>query len=252
MGFDPRSGSAQPNPTQPNPARSGPARPGPTRPWRPHPPCAPSSSLSLSFGSPVQQLPSPSSTSLSPWCPRDLRRRSPEFGPRGELPSPSLSLPLPPLLPRPPHALIFPCSRALLPFPLVGGAAPPRPLPARDGARWPRLAPSLPAAARGGPAPSLPAAATLPSPLAGGTALPSPARGPRPLLPRRGFRPPADRPWRSARPGPCPQRGLGPLRASSWPLAWFAWPWRGLALPRLPLARSRVRKPALAVIIFGW
>src|SRR5688572_12201870 len=85
---------------QPNPAQPGPARP--CAPLAPTPLHAPLLSLSLSFGSPVQQPPSPSSTSLSPWCPRNWRRRSPEFGPRGELPSPSpLSLPLPPLLPPP-------------------------------------------------------------------------------------------------------------------------------------------------------
>jgi hypothetical protein len=50
--------------------------------------------LPLSFGFSAQQPPSPSPTSLSPWCPRVWRWQSPEFGPRGELPSPPLSLSL--------------------------------------------------------------------------------------------------------------------------------------------------------------
>jgi hypothetical protein len=40
VGFDPRSGSAQPSP----------ARPSPARPWRPTPPMRPPSPLPLSFG----------------------------------------------------------------------------------------------------------------------------------------------------------------------------------------------------------
>jgi hypothetical protein len=108
--------------------------------------------LSLShLDLPHNNLPSPSSTSLSPWCPRNWRRRSPEFGPRGELSSPSpLSLPLPPLLP-PPRALPFPCSRAPPPPP---SPRRPRPLPARGGA--PRPAP-----ARGGTRPPPPARVVL-------------------------------------------------------------------------------------------
>jgi hypothetical protein len=96
---------ARPNPTQPGPAR-------PCAPLAPTPSHAPPPPLPLSFGSPAQQPPSPSSTSLSPWCPRDWRRRSPEFGPRGELPSPSLllSLPLPPL-PFPTRPLSLPYAR---------------------------------------------------------------------------------------------------------------------------------------------
>jgi hypothetical protein len=131
-----------PNPTQPSSAR-------PCAPLAPTPPHAPPPLLSLSFGFPAQQPPSPSSTSLSPWCPRDWRRRSSEFGPRGELPSPLLSLsPLSlslsllsplralPLL-SPAHASLHggaPCSplAALgrpLPFPLRRRGAPPLPFP---------------------------------------------------------------------------------------------------------------------------
>jgi hypothetical protein len=51
VGFDPRSGPA-----------------------RPCAPLAPPPPLPLSFGFPAQQPPSPSSTSLSQWCPRDWRR----------------------------------------------------------------------------------------------------------------------------------------------------------------------------------
>jgi hypothetical protein len=116
---------------QPNPARSSPPRPLAPPPSRAPPP------LSLSFGSPAQQPPSPSSTSLSPWCPRDWRRRSPEFGPRGELPSPSLllSLPLPPLP--------FPARPLSLPFARRSPA--PRPGPSR---RRRSPAPCPPGAAR--------------------------------------------------------------------------------------------------------
>jgi hypothetical protein len=205
-------GPTQPNPTQPSPAR-------PCAPLAPTPPMRPLL-LSLSFGFPAQQLPSPSSTSLSPWCPRDWRRRSPEFGPRGELPSPPLLSfsPSPSSSFPPARALSFPCSRAPLPSPLAGGAAPPPPCPRRHEAA---------------------------------PALPSPRRHAAPAPCSRGGAP-APPPARLARPPVRPRRGLGPLRASSWPVAWFAWPWHGLALPRLPLACSRVRKPALAVIIFGW
>jgi hypothetical protein len=148
-------------------------------------------SLSLSFGSPAQQLPSPSSTSLSSWCPRDWRWRSPEFGPRGELPSPSPLSPSP--FPSPPaRALSFPCSRAPLPSPLASTAAPPRPLPACGGARRPPPCP-----ARGG------------------------ARPPPPARPER---PPAAWPRHSARPGP----GAAPAPgAASAPCARRPGPWRG-------------------------
>jgi hypothetical protein len=119
----------------------------------------------------------------------------------------------PPLILSRSLSLLFFLPRACHPFPLLARALA---LPAR------RRAAAPPSPARGGARPPPPAHAAAPQP--------------RPLL---------------AQLGP---RRLGPLRASFWPLAWFAWPWRGLALPRLPLARarSRVRKPALAVIIFGW
>jgi hypothetical protein len=229
--------------------------------------------LPLSFGFPAQQPPSPSSTSLSPWCPRDLRRRSPDFGPRGELPSSSLllSLPLPPLL--------LLCAPSLFP-------ARARPCPPRSPAARPR--PALPARRRRGPAPP-PARCARPRPSPGPRRRPPP----RPLLARDGALPPCSRAavprpparpawprrgpgtafgprrgpqrlghWCSPRRGPgaasgprrlghrcSPRRGLGPLRAASRPSAWLAWPWRGLALPRSPLTRSRVRKPARAVTI---
>jgi hypothetical protein len=38
-----------------------------------------------------------------------------------------------------------------------------------------------------------------------------------------------------ARPPLPPARSPSPLRAASRPSAWLAWPWHGLALPRLPL-----------------
>jgi hypothetical protein len=145
VGFDPRSGSAQPNPTQP-----GPALRAPGAHWRPHPPCAPFS-LSLSFGFPAQQPPSPSSTSLSPWCPRNWRRRSPEFGPQGELSSPPLPFSLspspssspPPRAPSLSPARARPCpprspaARPRLPCPRR--RPPPPPFPARCGAPRPLL-----------------------------------------------------------------------------------------------------------------
>jgi hypothetical protein len=136
----PQPNLAQPGPVWPDPALRAPGA---------HTPHAPPPLLSLSFGFPAQQPPSPSSTSLSPWCPRDWRRRSSEFGPRGELPSPLLSLsPLSlslsllsplralPLL-SPAHASLHggaPCSplAALgrpLPFPLRRRGAPPLPFP---------------------------------------------------------------------------------------------------------------------------
>jgi hypothetical protein len=159
VGFDPRSGPAQPSPAQPGPVRPSPARappaPHPPLPMRPPP-------LPLSFGFLAQQPPSPSPTSLSPWCPRDWRRRSPEFGPRGELPSPPFSS-LSPSLPLPP--LLSPCACPLF-FPLRaraslrGGAlllprgAAVRPSPPRRGpcpACSPLRAASVPCARRPGP-----------------------------------------------------------------------------------------------------
>jgi hypothetical protein len=176
-------------PTQPNPAR-----PGPARPWRPHtPPCAPFY-LSLSFGFPAQQPPSPSSTSLSPWCPRNWRRRSPEFGPRGELPSP-------PLLPLRAPSLVP--ARAPLPSPFADGVAPPPP-PARGGA-----APS-PAHRRATPPAPFPRRRPPPPP--------SPARGGalRPLLARRGPRRLGPDAAPARRFGPCARRpGPGATRTTS-------------------------------------
>ena len=158
------------------------ARPNPARPCAPLAPTPPmrSSSLSLSFGSPAQQPPSPSSTSLSPWCPRNWRRRSPEFGPRGELPSPSpLSLPLSSSLPCAPPSL----------SPARGGARP-CPIPARQR----RPPPPRPAAALARPPPPWPLAAAAPAPHPGPPAWP--ARQPMPpaqLGARRGSAPGAAR-----------------------------------------------------------
>jgi hypothetical protein len=112
--FNPRSGPAQPSPAQPSPA--GPVRPGPARPWRPNPHAPPLLSLSH-LDLPRNNLSSPSSTSL-PWCPRIWRRRSPDFGPQDELPSPPLLLSLPPspsFSPRSP--LFFPARARPCPFP---------------------------------------------------------------------------------------------------------------------------------------
>jgi hypothetical protein len=170
-------------PTQPSSAR-------PCAPLAPTPPMRPLLSLShLDF--PRSNLPLPLPT-LSPWCPRDWRQRSPEFGPRGELPSPplllSLSLPLPPLLP-PARALSFPCSRAPLPSPLAGGAAPPPPPPClrwRAAAppppclRWRAAAPPPPCPWRRAAAPALPSPRrrAAPAPCSPGAALGA-ASGPR-------------------------------------------------------------------------
>jgi hypothetical protein len=133
--------------------------------------------LPLSFGFPAQQPLSPSPISLSLWCPRAWRRRSLEFGPRGELPSPPFSYPLPPLSTcAPPSSL--PCARASL----HGGATP-------------RPAPPLPSPARARPLPSGPrwrSAPPLPFPVWRG-------RGPSPLVPG------------GARPLPFPPRPAGPL-----------------------------------------
>jgi hypothetical protein len=166
-------------------ARPNPARPGP---WRPHPPARPLLSLSLSFGSPAQQPPSPSSTSLSPWCRRDWRRRSPEFGPRGELPSPSLllSLPLPPL-PFPARPLSLPCARRSPAPPRPRAAAlAPRPGPSR------RRRPPPPRPFRRGPPAPAPSAQCGSAPSAAASArrrAPCPRRvapGARPRPPARG------------------------------------------------------------------
>jgi hypothetical protein len=137
-------GVTQPGSVRPSPARAPPAPPPP---------------LPLSFGFPAQQPPSPSPTSLSPWCPRVWRRQSPEFGPRGELP-PLISLsslPLPLSSPlRPPF--FPPCARSLRARPRRG-RDPGDPVP-----RWRGLGGSAPRRGRAAPAP--PRAAVL-APLCG-------------------------------------------------------------------------------------
>jgi hypothetical protein len=152
VGFDPRIGPAQPSPARPY------------APLAPTPSHAPPPPLPLSFGSPAQQPLSPSSTSLSPWCPRDWRRRSPEFGPRGELPSPSLLLP--PFLP----PLPFP---ARPPLSTLRAAVPARPRPS-PGAAAPAPAPAW--SARPCPRRGLPGPSAAPAPSAQ-----LPVRGLRPL-----------------------------------------------------------------------
>jgi hypothetical protein len=159
---------------RPNPARPGPVRPGP---WRPTLPRAPSSSPSLIWISHATTSLSLFHLSLSPWCPRDWTRRSPEFGPRGELPSPplpssSLSLSVP-----------FPSLRAPSLSPARGGARPP-----------PRPAAAL---------------APTPTPRGGGGARPHP--GPRRRSPPAPT-PPPPRPRRGSAPARprLPARGLGP------------------------------------------
>jgi hypothetical protein len=137
VGFDPRSGPAQPSPAQPGPAQSGTRAPGapPPLPMRPPSPL-PLSSLSLSLS----------------WCPRDWRQRSQEFRPRGELPSLLLSLSLS-LLVSLPCARACPCAAARqrppLPFPhgVRPPARPPRPPVRRPGpsARSPALGAQPPA-----------------------------------------------------------------------------------------------------------
>jgi hypothetical protein len=68
MGFDPRCDPVQPSPAQPSLARPGPAR-APLAPLLS--PMRPLPQIRLAhLISPAQQPPSPSSTSLSPWCPR--------------------------------------------------------------------------------------------------------------------------------------------------------------------------------------
>jgi hypothetical protein len=191
-------------------AQPSPARPGPARPCRPHPPHAPPS-LSLIWISRATTSP----LLLPPLSPRgalgigddDHRNLDPEVS-------------SPPLLLSLSLSLLFFLPRAPSLSPARGGPRPP--------------------SARGGPRPSPCSPTCGPRPLAGprrrGPARP-PARdgAPRPLLARRGPR------WLG--PGGSAPARPQPSRASFWPLAWFAWPWRGLALPRLPLVRSRVRNP---------
>jgi hypothetical protein len=200
--------------------QSSPARPGPAHaPRRPTPPpYAPPPPLPLSFGFPAQQPPSP--TSLSLWCPRDWRRRSPEFGPRGELPSlpfsslslspsPSSSLPLraPPLL-SPARARV-PARRRAPPLPGAPLSRPPVRRPA------PPLHPRRPGPRRGLPGPRR----GLPGPRRG---VPAPRRGPLPParpLPRRAAscaRRPGPSAWSPA-PNAAPAPARSPLRAASRP-----------------------------------
>jgi hypothetical protein len=223
--------------TQPSPAQPGSRAPG-----APTPPCAPSSSLSLSFGFPVQQPLSPSPTSLSPWCPRDWRRRSPEFGPRGELPSPPFSS-LSPSLPLPP---LSPCARPLFSplrarASLCDGATPrPSPSPSSAGA-----APPLRSPAALGPSPSLPVRPG-PSPAAlGPPLLPGPPARPCAGAARRGRVPGASATRRGR--GPCVARGLcaGAARRVASAPATRLRPLRAASTPRratvlAPLRRVRI------------
>jgi hypothetical protein len=262
--FDPRSGPAQPSPAWPGPARPcAPLAPTTTPPMRPL--------LSLShLDLPRNNLPSPSSTSLSPWRPRIWRRRSPDFGPRGELPSPPLLLSLSPsssssparaplffLLARAPALPRSPAARPAPPAPCRGGDPAPAPVRGRPRPSLPRAAaPPALARPRGGasPRPCSARAAALARPC------PAPRRrSPAPARPAAAI-PSAPARWRvasgaasgpGAAPGgsaparPLPRRGLDPLRASSWPSALPR-------APRLPLAHSRVRNPrSLRLFLVG-
>jgi hypothetical protein len=199
---------------RPNPARPGPVRPAPA----PGAPTLPRNNL---------PLPLPP---LSLWCPRDWRRRSPEFGPRGELPSPSLlsSLPLPPLP--------FPACPPLSPLRVAAPA--PCPSPAR---RRPPPAPPPHGGAR--PLPLRHAAAPAPCarrrpPLAPPLDAAAPAPGPGVVRP----------PLRPARPLPLVRSSL---RAASAPCAWRPSSRRDSRGLVYLLTHSRVRKPTRVVIISG-
>jgi hypothetical protein len=191
---------------QPNPAQPG-----------AHTPLAPPPllSLSLSFGFPAQQPLFPISLSLSlSWCPRVWSQESPELDPEVSPSSPLFSLSLSP-------------SPSSLPL----RALPPLSLRARVPTRRRALPPPWRRSAGPAPPPRRCSAPPLPSPT---------ARRPSPPLPRRGRG--SARPRRGSAPGAAPARpplppacSLGPLRAASRPSAWLAWPWHGLALPRLPL-----------------
>jgi hypothetical protein len=206
VGFDPRSG-----PAQPNPARPGPPRPGAARPWRPHPPMRPFSSPSLIWISRAT-----TSLSLFHLSPRgalgigddDHWNLDPEVS-SPPLPFSSLSLSLPFSSLRAPLSLSparsgarprpGPRARRRSPAPTPaprGGACPRFGLP-RGGARPPRLGPV-----------AAPAPAPAPSPR---RRPPAPAWPARPLLaPRRGGSAP--------RRGPAPARGvpaLGVARVTS-------------------------------------
>jgi hypothetical protein len=223
-----------PGPTQSSPARSGPAQSGPRAPGAPPPLPMRPPPLPLSFGFPAQQPPSPSPTSLSPWCPRDWRRRSPEFGPRGELPSPPFS-----------SLSLSPSPSSSLPV-----RAPPLLSPARARVPARRRAPAPPR--RGGPPlPSPSRRAPVLAPCAAARPSPSPAAA----RPRRSVRPPARRPGPSAR-SPVPGAALSlvrsPLRAAFGPYARRPSPGATRVASFTPLTRSHVRKPTHAVIIFGF
>jgi hypothetical protein len=203
VGFDPRSGSA---PTQPSPVWFGPARP--CAPLAPTPPHAPLLSSLSHLDFPRSNLSSPSLSLSLPWCPRVWSQESPELDPEVSPSPPLFFLSLSP----------SPSSLPLHALPLLSPARA-RPSVAAHPALPPRrrsAGPSLPPAAALGPSPSIPGgAAPLPSP--------SPARARGPCAGAAPARPPLP-----------PVRSPGPLRAASRPSAWLAWPWHGLALPRLP------------------
>jgi hypothetical protein len=218
VGFNPRSGPAQPSPT----------RPGPARPWRPHLPMRPLLSSLSHLDFPCSNLPLP----LPPLSPRgaleigdgDHRNLDPEVSaPPLPFSSLSLSLPFPSL-----------CAPSLSP---ARGGARPAPASLRGGAR---PCPDLP---HGGarPPPPWPLAATLARPCT------SPARRRPPPAwsacpcPRRG-RPPA-RPPRPRRGSPAPRHAA--------PCVWRPSSRRDSRGLVYPLTRSRVRKPTRAEIISG-
>jgi hypothetical protein len=152
-----------------------------------------------------------------------------------DLPRNNLPLLLPPLSPRGALGIGDDDHRNLDPevsSPARGGD-PARPLPA--------AAPAPPPARR--------RAAPAPSPARGGAAPPAPcSRAPAPPpAPLPATAPPAPCSPGAAPGGSAPARPQ-PLRASFWPLAWFAWP---RASPFTASAFPRAQ-PALAVIIFVW
>jgi hypothetical protein len=146
---------------------------------------------------------------------------------RGELPSPLSPSPSPSLpCTRPPS---LPCAHALA----HGGARPARPSPCA--AAWPGGVRPLPSLLGPGATPPRPHCAAAPA-----LAL-APARCLPPAPPRGGVPGPSAR---SPAPGATPTSARSPT--------WLAWPWRGLALPRLPVTRSRVRNHTRAVIILDF
>jgi hypothetical protein len=146
VGFDPRSGSTQPNSTQPSPAQPGPA----LRAAGAHTPLAPLLSSLSHLDFPHSNLSSPSLSLSLPWCPRVWSQESPELDPEVS-PSPLLSLPLPPLSPARRHSAgpgpPPPRRRSAPPLPFLGaGAARRSPGAVRSPAR-----PPLPTARSPGP-----------------------------------------------------------------------------------------------------